>query len=785
MIVQKGRISRGNFILDGENITTTDITAIAKHCKCPVVVTADTLAKVGRGRSLLEEMVKQNTPIYGVNTGFGEMVSIAVDHQFETELQNNLIRSHCAGVGNTLTREESRAIMATRINTFCKGYSGVRPQIVKQLLLYLNEDIIPIIPQVGSLGASGDLAPLAHIAVTLIGEGYVFGQHHERVATNEMLRQKGNIVPLQLKFKEGLALINGTTAMTGVGSLVVQEAKDQIQQAEIIAALALETLNASSSAFQEEGHKLARPHPGQVDCAENIRSLIAGSQQIASHDQLKRVNKGSFTTTKTNTYIQKAYNLRCIPQILGAIRDTFYHVSATLDKEINGADDNPLFFEERQVFHGGNFHGQHVAFAMDFLAIALTKLGVVSERRTNRLLNCYLSNGLPEFLIPKNPGLHCGFAGVQYPATALVAKNRTISPASIQSIPSNADNQDVVSMGLIAARNAKKILKNNNYILAIEYLASAQAVDLKQSRNLLSKAGRATYDLIRENIPPLGKDRYMSDDVEYVTELLNDGIVLDEIRKEGILFFGSEIKALLSHPHVHASLDFTTIYQQMMRADSIKRTFIQEIKMLPPATYLSIKNGKVDQKVYWKPRFFSPLGNIVQDDMLTAAQKTKKLLEKAIQQRMVADFEVGAFISGGLDSAIICTVMQQYASKPIQTFSLYFDDKDYDESIYARRLASLLGTNHPELRVNKFDLANNLPHALFHGEHLTQSTDGVGKYLLAKYASKAVRVVMTGEGGDEIFLGYPWYKLIKNQHDWNTSRAYYCHQLIIQREMNG
>ncbi|MCU0318263.1 MAG: tyrosine 2,3-aminomutase [Amoebophilaceae bacterium] len=361
-------------------------------------------------------------------------------------------------MGEAFTKEESRAIVIARINALCKGYSGIRPELIERLLLYLNEDIIPIIPQIGSLGASGDLAPLAHMAITLMGEGYVFDKNNESIPTTQILKIKG-IVPLELKFKEGLALLNGTSAMTGVGSLIVHAAESQALQAEIITGPALEALQAASVAFHDRGHSLARPHKGQIDCATNIRTLTQGSKLLRKQESLAhQINSLHKAAEPTEVYLQKAYTLRCVPQILGAIKDTLHHVKATLQTELNSANDNPLFFDNTvDVFHGGNFHGQPIAFAMDFLAIALTQLGVISERRTNRLLNRHLNNNMPYFLTMKEPGLNCGFAGGQYPATALVAENRvTCTPASIQSIPSNGDNQDVVSMGLISTRNAKK-----------------------------------------------------------------------------------------------------------------------------------------------------------------------------------------------------------------------------------------------------------------------------------------------------------------------------------------
>jgi MIO-dependent L-tyrosine 2,3-aminomutase len=296
-------------------------------------------------------------------------------------------------------------------------------------------------------------------------------------------------------------------------------------------------LNSSSGAFQKEGH-LARPHKGQLDCAENLLKLLEGSKLISSHSNLKNElisQKQDGSTTETKTYIQKAYTLRCVPQILGAVRDTVEHARNVVTIEVNSSNDNPLFFEGKEIFHGGNFHGQPVSFVMDYCSIALTQLGVVSERRINRLLNKHLSNGLPEFLAKSDPGLNCAFEGAQYPATALVAENRCIcSPASIQSIPSNGDNQDVVSMGLIASRNNRKILDNNYYILAIEAICGVQAVDIMDGCSSLSEAGKITYNFIREYVETLNGDRYMSNDIENIFSRLKDGELLNRIEKANI-----------------------------------------------------------------------------------------------------------------------------------------------------------------------------------------------------------------------------------------------------------
>ena len=518
--------------LDGESLDIAGVRRIAEQ-SAPCEVTASALARVTTCRNRFEDIARQNIPIYGVTTGYGEMVYMLVDVSKEVELQTNLVRSHSAGVGPLFAEDEARAMVTARLNAFAKGYSAVRPELVERLALYLNRGITPAIPEIGSLGASGDLAPLSHIASTIIGEGYVL-QGGRKVPTGQVLRELG-IEPLELRFKEGLALINGTSAMTGLGSLIIGRAFDQIRQAEIITGLVLETMQASTSPFLAEGHELARPHPGQIDTAANMRALTGGSALTVGHAELRRQAAEAALpgngVRRTEVYLQKAYTLRAIPQVIGAVRDTLYHAARTVEIELNSANDNPLFFEGREIFHGANFHGQPVAFVMDYTTIALTQLGVMSERRTNRLLNRNLNNGLPDFLVAGDTGLHSGFAGAQYPATALIAENRTIGPASIQSVPSNGDNQDVVSMGLIATRNARRVLNNNNLILAVELLAAAQAVDLSGRRSSLGTAGRATYELVRSLVPTLDKDRFMSDEITLVAEALADGRLVRAVQE--------------------------------------------------------------------------------------------------------------------------------------------------------------------------------------------------------------------------------------------------------------
>ena len=532
MNIATERLASHERSLDGHTLRIPDVAAIARG-EHSVRLDDLVVERVRESRAGLEALAERGTPIYGVNTGFGEMVHNWVNDG--AALQENLLRSHCAGVGEIFNREEARAMMVARINSLARGYSAIRPEVLARLVDYVNLGITPAIPHVGSLGASGDLAPLAAMAITLMGEGYVLDNEGRRVPTRGALEAR-RLAPLKLKYKEGLSLINGTSAMTGLGCVLLERFRAQVQQAEIIAGLALEALQASTGAFMAAGHDQGKPHPGQIASAANLRRLTEGSQLAKSHESLAAAMRTQANGGKADTqvFMQKAYSLRCIPQILGAVRDTLDFCSGVVERELNSSNDNPLFFGGEEVFHGGNFHGQHVAFAMDYLAIAATQVGVISERRLNRLLNPHLNRALPEFLVSKNPGLRCGFAGAQYPATALVAENRTIcSPASIQSVPANGDNQDVVSMGLIAARNAKKIIGNTSYILAIELLAACQAADLVGCKGL-SPAGAAVHGFVRESIPSLDQDRYMSDEIEVIAELLRKGELLSVVEDRGI-----------------------------------------------------------------------------------------------------------------------------------------------------------------------------------------------------------------------------------------------------------
>lgn len=496
---------------DGRTLTAEALRRVAEE-GARADVAPESVERTLRIRAVPEEPAEQNAPAHGVATGYSEMICRQGGTPGEVELQTNLIRSHSCGVGPVFAEDEARAIVAARLNTLARSRSAVRPEILERLALHLNRGIVPAIPEIGSLGAGGDLVPLSHLASTLIGEGYVL-RDGRRVETSTVLREQG-IEPLQLRSKEGFALINGTSAMTGLGSLVVQRALDQTRQAELVSALLNDVLRGSVSPFLAEGHEGARPHRGQSDSAANMRALLAGSRLTADRAEPRRRVREAGENGR-DTYV-----LRAVPQILGAVRDTLYHAQDELEIELNPADGNTLLSEGPEIFHGA---GQPVAFVLDFATIALTQLGVLAERQLDRLLSRHLSHGLPEFLVAVGSGPNCGFAGARYPASALVAENRTISPASTQSVPSDGDHQGVAGTGLIAGRNARRVLGNNNRILAVVFLAAAQAVDVSGRFEDLSPASGATYDAVRSLVPALGVDRYMADDIELVAAALSRG----------------------------------------------------------------------------------------------------------------------------------------------------------------------------------------------------------------------------------------------------------------------
>ena len=476
-------------LLDGESLTIESLARVARR-DIPVTLSPESKKKIQESREMLEQWLKDEKVVYGVTTGFGPMVSILIPAKYQTELQENLIRSHSANVGPRFSKEEVRAAMLLRVNVFAKGYSGIRLETVELLRSMLDAGIHPQVPQWGSVGASGDLNPSAHIGLAVMGEGLVEYMGEEMTA--RVALERAGLAPIRLMAKEGLALVNGTTMMTAVGALALFDAWNLVKTAEIIGVLSMEALLGSAEPFLAETQQV-KPHPGQIRTAANLRKLMKGTRLIWNGSVLKRIQetlrdkmKEAGEVVDSDIRIQNVYSLRAIPQILGAVRDAFEYITARITTEINSANDNPLFFTDLGIPNqGANFHGQSVALPLDVLAISLTEVGILSERRLNKMLDPARSDGLSPFLARGKYGLRCGFEGAQYIPTALVAECRTLcNPASIQSIPSNAENQDVVSMGLIAARKARDIKEKIEYILAVELLAACEAMEEREKEKM-------------------------------------------------------------------------------------------------------------------------------------------------------------------------------------------------------------------------------------------------------------------------------------------------------------
>jgi histidine ammonia-lyase len=507
--------------IDGDHLTLEDVVAVARQDDSTVQISAEAKGRVKRARQAVEEFVARGEVVYGVTTGFGHLKDRLISPDQTAALQRNLVMSHAVGVGEPLPEDVVRAMMLIRANTLAKGYSGVRLEMLETLVEMINRGVHPIVPPQGSLGASGDLAPLAHMSLVLIGQGEAI-YRGERLPGGEAMRRAG-LEAVELAAKEGLALVNGTALMGAIGSLTTYRAEKASHVADIAAALSLEALQGSSVPFDPRLHAV-RPHPRQVDCAAYIRRLLEGSEFLrSSHDPLR---------------VQDAYSLRCVPQVHGAVRDAIAYARWALEIELNSATDNPLIFweEGRPVaLSGGNFHGELIALAMDYLAMALTELGNISERRLNRLLDAALSEGLPAFLI-KHSGLNSGFMMVQYTAAALASENKVLAhPASADTIPTSADTEDHVSMGVTAARHAEEVCRNVETILAIELFAAAQAVDFRREqagRPLRLGQGTApAYDMIREYVPFLEHDAVMYPYIEAVRGLVERGELVERVEK--------------------------------------------------------------------------------------------------------------------------------------------------------------------------------------------------------------------------------------------------------------
>ncbi len=494
-------------LLDGRSLHLEDLAAIA-FGDAEVSIRPSARARMFRSRALVERLARGDEPIYGVTTGFGRLANVRVDPAEARELQLNLLRSHAAGVGAPLPAEEVRLVLALRAQVLAAGHSGVRPEVAEGLLALLRKDVLPVVPEQGSVGASGDLAPLAHLALVLVGEGEATFRGKRRSGA-EALRAAG-FRPLRLEAKEGISLVNGTQVTTAILARAALGARVLLRTADVVAAMSLEALKGSIRPFEERIARV-RPHPGHAVVAENFRQLMRGSEVLRSHENCGKV--------------QDAYSLRCVPQVHGAARDALSHVEETLVREINSVTDNPLvFLGEGEILSGGNFHAIAPAMASDHLALALTVLGTMSERRTDSLVNPD-SSGLPAFLTA-NGGLQSGFMMAQVTAAALASENKSLAhPASADSIPTGAGREDHVSMGPHAARKARAALANSERIVAIEALCAAQGLDfLKPLRP--GRGVEAAWRALRGAVPRLEKDRPLAPDIEAAARLIREGALL-------------------------------------------------------------------------------------------------------------------------------------------------------------------------------------------------------------------------------------------------------------------
>jgi histidine ammonia-lyase len=499
--------------IDGERLTLDQVLEVARGSR-PVQIAAAAQARMQRSRAWVERAVRSHAVVYGVTTGFGAFQHISIPADRIRDLQRNLILSHCAGVGEPLPEEVVRAMLLLRANALAKGYSGVRVSTVDRLLEMLNRGVHPVVPSQGSVGASGDLAPLSHMAAVLIGEGEAI-YRGKRMPARKALRA-ARISPVALEAKEGLALTNGTQAMTAIGVLALADAEQLVDTADVAAAMSLEAVKGKSTPFDPRVHAV-RAHPGQAMSARAIRRMIRGSVLV------DRVDKD------TGSKIQDSYAIRCAPQVHGATRDALRYVRGVLLTEINAATDNPLIFpDDAGVLNAGNFHGQPVALAMDFLALATAEIGDISERRTAKLVDRNHSYGLPPFLAHE-PGLESGLMIAQYTAAALVSENKVlIHPASGDSIPTSANQEDHVSMGTIAARQALAIVRNVERVCAIEILCASQALEYRHERP--GQGTQRVRDAVRTVVPPLHGDRMVAPDIEAVTALVRSGALLAAAR---------------------------------------------------------------------------------------------------------------------------------------------------------------------------------------------------------------------------------------------------------------
>lgn len=497
-------------IINGNDLTLQEVINVSRN-NYEVEISQEAEKRINKSREIVDRIVAENRVIYGITTGFGKFSDVSISGEDCKTLQRNLIISHACGFGDNLDTDIIRAIILLRANALSKGYSGIRLSTVKTLVAMLNKGVHPCIPEKGSLGASGDLAPLSHMVLPMLGEGEA--EYKGKILSGKAAMEAAGIPIIELIAKEGLALINGTQVMTAIGALALWDGINLIKNADIAASLTVEALRGVKDAFDIRTHSI-RPHEGQLATAKNILSLVDGSSLITSQGEVR---------------VQDAYTLRCIPQIHGASKDALNYVKHKVEIEINAVTDNPIVMEDGDVISGGNFHGQPMALAFDFLGIAMSELANVSERRLERLIN-YQLNDLPAFLV-KHGGLNSGFMITQYAAAALVSENKILAhPASVDSIPSSANQEDHVSMGTIAARKARDIIRNVERVLSTEILAACQAIDFR-SDYTLGKGSAIAYKKVRDVVNFIENDVVMYKEIDKVTDLVQSGKLAEAVEE--------------------------------------------------------------------------------------------------------------------------------------------------------------------------------------------------------------------------------------------------------------
>lgn len=497
-------------IINGNDLRLEDIVNVARN-NYQVELSEEAIKRVEKSRGIVDKIVEEDRVVYGITTGFGKFSDVSISGEDCKTLQRNLIISHACGFGNSLDTDIVRTIILLRANALSKGYSGIRLSTLQTLVAMLNKGVHPVIPEKGSLGASGDLAPLSHMVLPMLGEGEA--EYQGKIISGREAMNKAGIEVVQLIAKEGLALINGTQVMTAVGALALWDGINLIKSGDIAAALTVEALRGIRDAFDLRTHNI-RPHEGQIETAKNILALVDGSSLVTSQGEIR---------------VQDAYTLRCIPQIHGASKDALNYAKHKVEIEINSVTDNPIVTEEGDVISGGNFHGQPMALTFDFLGIAMSEIANVSERRLERLIN-YQLNDLPAFLV-KHGGLNSGFMITQYAAAALVSENKILAhPASVDSIPSSANQEDHVSMGTIAARKARDIIRNAERVVATEILAACQAIDFREDYTL-GKGTKVAYESVRNVVNFIEDDVVMYKEIDKVTDLLRSGELANKVEE--------------------------------------------------------------------------------------------------------------------------------------------------------------------------------------------------------------------------------------------------------------